>query len=112
MSEVINQSIFVVVIVGVLLLVLYQGTKRYPVYPSKAKLRRRREHTDYLTRRREGLFVTPGVDVYEEPDYSYDVIDRRRCPMCDEIPLKKCYYCGLYFCEKHRPPKIHRCPNR
>ncbi|MBC8465697.1 hypothetical protein H8D57_01595, partial [bacterium] len=36
----------------------------------------------------------------------------RKCPMCNEIPLKKCYYCGLYFCEKHRPPRIHRCPNR
>lgn len=114
MSEIINQSILVVTIIGIFLLFIYRGTKKYPSYPSKDEHRRRGEYTEHLTKRRADLFSTPGVDVYDPVKRlgRYDVIDRRKCPMCNEIPLKKCYYCGLYFCEKHRPPRIHRCPNR
>ena len=103
-----------IIVTGLLIFFLYLGTKGKPTPPktSNAEKDRRERLREHTHKRRVSLFSTPGVDVYNPRIDPSEVIDKRKCPMCNEIPLKKCYYCGRYFCEKHRPPDAHNCPNR
>jgi len=78
--------------------------------PNLAEKERRERLREWTHKRRASLYATPGVDVYNPPPDVSEVINRRECPICGEPPLKKCYYCGKWFCEKHRSPEAHNCP--
>jgi AN1-like Zinc finger len=114
-----NQLIVILIVILTVFLSIRSIIKKKPVESKKEKTS--------LNDRKLDVYSTPSVfryidksettgkpKNYPKPIDESTLSSKRGihlCPICKEVAVKKCYYCGKLFCETHRPPEAHKCKN-